>query len=312
MTNVLNLINELKSNSGKNAKIEILSKYADDELVKGVFDAAMNPYRVYGIKQLPDIDRNTGDYTLNDFLMNLTRFEERIVTGNEAKHVLKTLLEGLSPDDAEVAKLIILKDLNCGTGPSIVNSAIPKLIPVYPCMKASSQSEKSMQKINYPAISQIKADGMRANLILTKRSIEFRGRSGKVIDLLDSFSDIEFPIYVSTTGAMLDGELRVLNDDGTWMSRKKGNGILNKAIKGTISEEEVKNVRFIAWDLIPWSEFTSPVKKADENAMPYMSRWKLLEQTLKDVNDDRMQLIESVKVENEEEAFEHYLQARKN
>ena len=41
MTNVLSVINELRSNSGKNSKIEILSKYADNDLVKEVFDAAM-------------------------------------------------------------------------------------------------------------------------------------------------------------------------------------------------------------------------------------------------------------------------------
>ena len=51
-----------------------------------------------------------------------------------------------------------------------------------------------------------------------------------------------------------DGELLV-KKNGKILSRKEGNGILNKAVKGTISKEEAENVIVRLWDVVSEEQF---------------------------------------------------------
>ena len=59
---------------------------------------------------------------------------------------------------------------------------------------------------------------------------------------------------------------------GTVLPRKAGNGILNKSIRGTISQKEADNVHFVMWDLIPIDEYYGTASKR----RPYLNRLDLL------------------------------------
>jgi DNA ligase-1 len=209
----------------------------------------------------------------------------------------------LSAEEAEIASRIIKKDLRGGFAESTVNKAVPKAIPVYPCLLATPYSDKALAKIVYPAYSQIKADGMRANLLVNSTE-PLRGRSGKTIDLLDEFVDIPSP-----TKVVLDGELRMVEDDGSWMDRKKGNGLLNKSIRGTITPDIAARARFIAWDIISWEEFSTIDKKAKKGALPYHKRWEMLEHYIAELDNDKIILSENVVVNSLDEAQEHFADA---
>ena len=147
-------------------------------------------------------------------------------------------------------------------------------------MLASSMNEKNFKNIKFPAIVQTKMDGMRANIIIDDNGkIEVRSRNGKHIELHGLF-DNTFNIV----NAVVDGELIVLDADGTILDRKTGNGILNKAVKGTISDEEASRVRMTAWDIIPLEDF-----KAGKCDTPYDER--LRELSLID-RDDKVDLVD--------------------
>ena len=114
----------------------------------------------------------------------------------------------------------------------------------FPVMLASPN--KMIDRINFPCIAQTKMDGMRAMIIVKDNETIVYSRNGKVMEGLGK----HFEPMVAHNEMVYDGELAVLGEDGKPLDRKAGNGILHKAVVGTISPEEIKRVRITLWDII--------------------------------------------------------------
>jgi ATP-dependent DNA ligase len=205
-------------------------------------------------------------------MLALYDLKERVVTGNAAIEYLRMLLSSVSADDAKVLERIIQKDLKCGVDVSTANKVWSGLIPEYPCMLCSPFEQKLVDKINFPAYAQMKMDGMRFNAIVRDGKCEFRSRNGKEILLLGNLEQ-EFISLAGSIDCVFDGELLVmLEDDHQFADRQTGNGILNKANKGTISAKEAALVHATVWDLIPYVQFVDGYC-----ATPYAKRYSTLE-----------------------------------
>ena len=250
---IYNILEECASDNGRLFKIDVLERNKDNETLQNVIKAALDPYTQYYIRKIPEYTTTTNKFvTLEWALDELNLFSSRSLTGNNARDHLGVVLGNLSPDDAEVVERIIAKDLKCGIHKSTANKVFGKgFIDKYPCMLASAYKPENFKHINFPAYVQTKMDGMRANIIIdSKGKVELRSRNGKQIELHGLFDD-QFNIV----DVVIDGELIVLDDNGAILDRKTGNGILNKAVKGTISKEEASRVRMTAWDIIPLDDF---------------------------------------------------------
>jgi ATP-dependent DNA ligase len=132
---------------------------------------------------------------------------------------------------------------------------------------------------------------MRANIIMNPNGdVGVRSRNGKDIELHGLFDEFVRGIFYKKPtlesldqfrGGVIDGELVVLGAyDGEILDRKTGNGILNKAVKGTITKEDSKRVRLIAWDLIPLEDF-----KALRSDIPYFDRLDVLRTRMSEVSN---------------------------
>lgn len=300
---VAEVIRQLKDTPSRNEKLAILEQHRDNELLKEVFEATFDPYTSYYIRKIPEYrpaaPMAAQGMTLGVAIDELARFARRELTGNAAIEHLRSLLSQLNEDDAFVLERIIQKDLDCGVQTSTVNKVWKGLISEYPCLLAQGFSEKSIANIQFPAYSQLKLDGMRANLFHEKDgSVHIRGRSGKAIDLLGAMDDAIREIVPK--GFVLDGELVMAEDDGTLMPRKKGNGMLNKAIKGTISEAEAARARATVWDVIPIEDFHK-----GRTTIRYQARITHLQTMLKS-GHERISLVEWKVVASLEEATEHF------
>jgi len=108
--------------------------------------------------------------------------------------------------------------------------------------------------MKWPAYVQLKLDGMRFNAVVRDGQCEFKSRNGKTIDLLGNLEQ-EFIDKSNGRDCVFDGELLVYDDSGFPLNRQTGNGILNKALKGTISAAEAAMVRATVWDYIPYAYF---------------------------------------------------------
>ncbi len=114
----------------------------------------------------------------------------------------------------------------------------------FPVMLASPN--KMIDRINFPCIGQTKMDGMRALIVVKDNEPIVYSRNGKVMEGLGK----HFEPMVAHNEMVYDGELSVLDDDGKLLDRKSGNGILHKAVVGTISPEEIERVRITLWDIV--------------------------------------------------------------
>lgn len=246
----------LASDNSRLFKLDQLNKNKDNELLKEVVRLALDPFTQFYQRKIPEytfVGKDSEHQTcLEMAIENLKYLSSREVTGNAAIAHLRAILSGLEPDEAKVIERIIEKDLKCGVSVSTANSVWTGLVSEYPVMLCSQFEEKLANKINYPAYVQLKADGMRFNAIVKNGKCEFRSRNGKEINLLGNLEKE----FIAFGDGVYDGELMVMFEgDHQFADRQTGNGILNKAVKGTISQREASLVHASVWDVIPYADF---------------------------------------------------------
>lgn len=296
--NYNDFFNELAANASRNYKIEKLEQNRDDGVLRRVITLALDPFTNFYIRKIPS-------YTPNDLSMEPIKLEfaldslydlsARHVTGNAGIAHLKGMLESLSPDDAKVIERIIQKDLKCGVSISTANAVWTGLIHEYPVMLCSQFEQKLVDKVQFPALVQTKMDGMRFNAIVRNGSVEYRSRNGKEIQLLGNL-DADFIKLAGDIDCVFDGELLV-KENGKILDRQTGNGILNKANKGTISAAEAAKVHATVWDVIPFIQFSE-----GECGIAYGTRYESLCILMDTHQPVKVGLVDSWEVENYEEA----------
>lgn len=260
---ILNILDTIAADNGRNFKIDYLKKHADNLQLRHVISLALDPFTQFFIRKIPSYETVIGHVDdridLDIAMAMLTDLSTRTVTGHAAIEHLRSILSRLSADDAKVVERIIEKDLKCGVSDSTANKVWDDLIPEYPCMLASAYEQKLVDRVEWPALVQLKMDGMRFNAIVKDGKCEFRSRNGKLIDLPSELFALPFIRMHKYWGTdmVFDGELLCVDGSGKPLDRKTGNGILNKAVKGTMSPREADTVRAVLWDAIPHESFVN-------------------------------------------------------
>jgi hypothetical protein len=291
------IFEQLAATSSRLEKESILSQHKDDELLKQVIFLALDPFTQFYIRKIPKYESYVIPTSgLHSAVHLLSSLYNRVITGNAAITFLTDILSSLTPSDAKVIERIIAKDLKCGASVSTVNKIWPELIHEYPCMLCSGYDEKLINKIKFPATVQLKMDGMRFNAIVKNNTVEFRSRNGKEIQLLGYLVD-DFIRLAAGKDCVYDGELLVVVD-GVIMDRQTGNGILNKAVKGTISAIEASKVNATVWDVIPYEDFKNSLCR-----IPYKDRFE----SLQNVDNINIRLVENTTVASLDEARELFM-----
>jgi len=299
------LFEQLAANSSRNFKIAFLTTHKDNELLQEVIRLALDPFTQFYIRKIPSYSSlNPSSLTLDNALSELSALSSRQVTGHAGIAHLKSILERCTSTDAKVIERIIEKDLGCGVSSATVNVVWPGLVAEYPCMLCSQFEQKLVDKIEFPAYFQLKMDGMRFNAIVKDGKCEFRSRNGKHLELHGQLQDA-FIALANGDNVVFDGELVCKNSDGSIMNRQTGNGILNKANKGTISLKEAETVYATVWDLIPYDAFMEGYCN-----IQYFERYSTLSIQVQNVKPAKVTMVEHRVVLSFEEAkklFEEYL-----
>jgi len=298
---ILSILNELESTSSRLEKEAILKREQHNVLLKRVFFLAYDPFTQFYIRKIPTYKQIPNyDISLEEALNQLDLLSGRVVTGNAAIEHLRNILCNIPEHSAKVIERVIAKDLKCGASESTANKIWPGLIHEYPCMLASAYDQKLVDKMSWPAMAQLKMDGMRFNAIVKDGKCEFRSRNGKQIQLLGNLEQ-EFIALSRGNDLVFDGEL-VVYDNDVILDRQTGNGILNKAVKGTIGDVEANKVHATLWDVIPYQHFI-----AGKGTTQYGVRFAMLQTCLL---PKKIHVVESKFVNNIDEArelFETYL-----
>ena len=270
------IVKELQTASGSNAKTAILEQHKDNELLKdylkAVYDPAINYYQSKVTKMTAG-NMATMDKELISHMLNT--FATRKVTGNAAVTLLGGINSALDTEGQELLELLIKRSIGAGVGDTMILKVFPDLYFIPSYQRCSLMDEKIKAKLDKldSFIVQRKEDGSFAYLI------KEAGKSAEAITRSGNKYPIEFTQKLATglpDGYVIIGELLV-EDDGVELDRKTGNGILNSILKGGDVDNGLK-FKLSAWDCI------TPVElKLGKSITPYKERMSHLNWVWKDI-----------------------------
>lgn len=295
---VKQILNKIANTRGRNDKIAILEANKDNFDLKTFFGLALNP-RINFFQKQVFTQKSVGTGTLSG-AMSVLRVElsSRNVTGHAARDLVQSTIDNLSVDDAAVICHILQKESGCDIGVSTVNKIWPDMIAEWPNLLASPYSDKLAAKLNWKAgvFSQLKSDGGRVTVVVYPTGVEVYSRSGNPLMVFGQF-DFLIPHF---SGYALDGELLTRIISGV-ANRQTSNGIFNKCVRGTLSEDEARQLMVMVWDVIPIEEFMT-----GRSDLAYKNRFGILEKVLGTITDPRIQCIPSKIVHSIQEAQDHF------
>lgn len=297
---ILDILNEIAATASINAKVAILEREKNNDILRHVFAAAYNPMITYNIRKIPEYipDSDGEGIKLSVAIDELSVLSSRKVTGDAAIEFLSKLLSNLDSDNAKVIERIIDRDLRCGTSDSLADRIWPGIVPTFDVML----SHKDISGIKFPAYAQIKSDGARCHMSLQAGQAVAFSRNGKQIELHGTFDALLAKII--NEGETLDGELLAIRN-GKILDRQTGNGIVNKAVKGTIGKEEAEMLVFATWDIV---DFTSTIPYSERierltKAVPSGHKIHVLQTHVVNNKDEAQVFFEQCIAEGEEGAM---------
>lgn len=314
MKNILSILTEIKNDASILAKKRILEENKDNEVLKRVLKLALDPGIVSGYKKLPEHTfGNTETYDLNTALDKLEAIYTRQLTGHAGRDFISNVFGSVSDDDREVLRRVLVKDLECGASDKITNDVFGKnFIKDEPYMRCSLADTKTIRNIDFEtygyAVSETKMDGQYLNHTVINGSLTCTSRNGKVYDFLGSRDELMAKLAANVqrldprfeSGVVFNGECLVMDESGKILPRETGNGIVQKAGKGTMSVFDSMRVVFVLWDVLPYEAFQDGVWNEKRR-----ERRNILELAIQELDSEFVQLVEYKKVLNVTEAFEH-------
>lgn len=299
--NIINIIQQLKETSSRNEKEAILLANKDNEILKKIFFLAYDPSIKFFIKKIPDGWQHD-DFMVTSWGAVFSTLEDiytRRVTGNKALDILTTMLNSIDYRLAEIVCGIVKKDLECGVQKSTINKTWKGLVNDPPYMQYTLVNEKDLAKFKLPCYSEIKYDGLFADTF-SDSCVEQSSRSGETLNI-PLTEHTKQGLQQEFDGYVLHGEGLVVNEDGSFMSRQEGNGILNS------SEACNYKAMMVFWDCVTLGEY-----KAKVSTRPYSERRKFLEEKIMKLKEQGCLVdVSDIRVcETVEDIINHFIEAR--
>lgn len=264
---VIDILEELESTSGSNARRDILEAAVDNELLKRVFVAAQDPYVVYYVNKfkVPKAapDGGDDDACVGTFIDTITdRLATREVTGNEAKDLVVRLFAAMDERQQKWCMRILLHNLRCGIQVSTVDKVWPGLIKPFTVALAGTLKSQFtrgkgielLEPVSYPVRVEPKLDGFRCVAVKQAGVVTFFTRNGTVMETLPrTKAALEAAPY---DDVVLDGE--AMGSD--W--NESASVLMSKKTK-----KDDANITYNVFDAIPLADW-----QAQETALAYADR----------------------------------------
>lgn len=287
MTKILDILNSLDATPSRNEKESIIASHKDDPVFQLVLRAAMDPQITFYLSKLPKVsliessslDKLSLEEAVSDAIDVLAG---RKLTGNAARAWYDTTSESLSVDDRIVFERVIKKDLRCGVKEATVNAAFGyEFIYTHPNLLCSPYSDKDAEKLfkkSKKVYCQLKSDGARCQIVILDDKVLAYTRKGNLLDFRGRLDHLLS--HPNLKGWVFDGEL-LTRQNGIIDDRATCNGIVNKLIQGTISDEELDRVFMTTWDIFPWEN----MKTKTPYRVRYEDRFENLTEIVENFSD---------------------------
>lgn len=275
---MLKLLNAISQTNSPGEKIQLLRGYPFQGVLKSTLKSALDPFITYGITDFDDIKEGGGDLIVAEVLAQLSRRE---LTGGEAKQVLGAALAGYPEEDKEVVRRILRKDLRCGLGSKLANTAYPGLVPEFEVMRAK-KFEKLKPKVQY--VIEPKYDGLRCLAFVRHGGVKLFSRNGLEFTSSDHLKP-EILNLVRDRDCVLDGELTSGNFNASMSAVRR-------------KQQPNDHTVFTAFDILTGDQWEAPTQV-------YRYRRSNLE-SLDWEGRQKLQLAPCYPVEDEDEVLRYY------
>ncbi len=179
---------------------------------------ALNPYFVYGVKQVPESAGLEG--RVNPWVAFWALCESlrtRSVTGGNARAAIHDMMEQFDSEQWNgLARRVLIKDLRCGVSEKTINKVCKNSewkIPVFECQLAQDSTDKP-NKMKGRKRLEVKLDGVRVLAVVQGQSVSLMSRNGKAFDNFPQIAEAieehrkSFQFGTKTGGRfVLDGEI---------------------------------------------------------------------------------------------------------
>ncbi len=274
-TDVQQKFNNIAALPGKNDKRALLKSYLNNPLFAKVVKYMFTEDMTFNIKELPEVDERFQEQDPDVIFEALDLLNGKNgATAKDKQGLAEMCGMGAARD---VVVRILKGKSDAGFDIKSVVTVAPGFIFKTPYQRCAGH--KNLNRVEFPAIIQRKADGMFAYMssefsadICKFIILSRRGKSFHLFgELLQELKIYEERIEEHYPDPVFVGELTVLEEDGTTMPRQKGNGLLNKFIKGKGTPKIARRVMYTIWDVLPGKDF-----RAGKSDIPYELRWNTL------------------------------------
>lgn len=244
------IMEELKNESGRIAKEELLKKYEDVPGLQEIFKFVFNPLIVTGLAKRK-IEKEVAVQPLIELqtIFDAMNFVKDNNTGSDLiVATVRKFIDTLeSEEERELAKSILVKDLPIGLSRTTLNKVYGKnFIEKYSVMLAGKFDPTKKQFHGDFAIT-LKLDGNRATFFTFEDGIKAFTRSGKEVEGL---VDLEEEFGSFPKNWVFDGEIIAVNPDSL-----PSKDLFNLTQTVVRKKGEKKNLEFVVFDALPIEEF---------------------------------------------------------
>ena len=247
-------IEEMRSTSSALDKVAIIKR--SSAFIHKILEATYNPYKQYHITS-KTCKKNSGLFKYNTHTEVFTLLDDltnRVYTGHDAIAQVNgyeaNILKG------ELVYKIIDKDLDIRVGASIINKAIPGLIPTFKVALAQNYEGKCDWNDRW-WVSR-KLDGVRCLAITDEEGkCKLYSRMGKEFTTLDKVKDA-----IEATGiinSVFDGEICLVDEDGN----EDFQGVMKQLRR---KDHQIANPAFMIFDMLTKKEFEA--EKSERTLYP--------------------------------------------
>ncbi len=265
---IIDFCNEVMSTKSTTAKKQIVGSYSDNDAVKLFLQFLFDKQIVTGIsnkKLFKEVRSGVGGIILDDILQVL---EYLTINNTGTDSDVVAVQNYLARMEAQVSDITILqkivtKSLKLGIDTKLVNTAIPKLIPVHEVQQALAIQNATMKDGEWFCLSQ-KLNGNRATFI-NHRILSRQGKEFSNVDhIIDELTKLD---YRFSEPMVFDGEIIRKNTDGVADNEnfRIGTGILNS------DDKDKTMLSFVIFDILPLAEFAEGQSK-----LTYKDRYNLM------------------------------------
>jgi DNA ligase-1 len=241
---------EINLSNSTNYKLEILSKYRDNDFIKYILYYTYNPYYQYGVtsknlKKRSDL----ASYTDLNIFSLLDKLRTGKLTGNSAISTVNGYINLIDPEYSYLIYQIIDHNLETRATSTQINKVFHNLIPTFDVALAHDATKvKGVNLFDGTWYAMRKLDGIRLITVILDGTPKFFSRNGKEIHTLDK---LKYSIEaMSLPDIILDGELCLSTEDGS----DDFQGIMKEVQR---KGHTIQNPKYWVFDILTSQEFST-------------------------------------------------------